>query len=116
MRIVRRHLRRGVAAWLLCYALAFSALAPRDCCAAHGHRDAAAPACHELVPAADPCQLTGTCDAPATALSAVLLQGATLAAPVPAAPIVATPGRGYSATRASSPALSLPPDAPPPRI
>ena len=115
---VRRHLRRGVTAWLLCHALAFSALVPRDCCAAHAHahRDAGAPACHELAPAAALCQLTGTCDAPATALSAVLLQGVTLAALVPAAPLVAT-----SREAAPPPArrllhLSLPPDAPPPRI
>jgi hypothetical protein len=37
MRAVRRHLRLGVATWLMCHVLAFSALAPRDCCAAHAH-------------------------------------------------------------------------------
>lgn len=42
MRVVRRHLRWGAATWLMCHVLAFSALLPRDCCAAHAH--AAAPA------------------------------------------------------------------------
>jgi hypothetical protein len=37
MRVVRRHLRLGVATWLMCHVLAFSALLPRDCCAAHAH-------------------------------------------------------------------------------
>jgi hypothetical protein len=37
MRAVRRHLRLGAATWLVCHVLAFSALAPRDCCAAHAH-------------------------------------------------------------------------------
>lgn len=37
MIFVRRHLRRGVVAWLLCHALTFTALLPRDCCAAHAH-------------------------------------------------------------------------------
>ena len=50
---VRRHLRRGVAAWLVCHALTFTALVPRDCCALHAHgahdatADGAAP-CHEV--------------------------------------------------------------------
>ncbi|MGD9904853.1 MAG: hypothetical protein AB7U83_15420 [Vicinamibacterales bacterium] len=42
MRVVRRHLRLGAATWLVCHALAFSALLPRDCCAAHAHSGAAA--------------------------------------------------------------------------
>ena len=37
MRVLRRHLRLGAATWLICQVLAFSALAPRDCCAAHAH-------------------------------------------------------------------------------
>jgi hypothetical protein len=37
MPVVRRHLRLGAATWLMCHVLAFSALAPRDCCAAHAH-------------------------------------------------------------------------------
>lgn len=37
MRVVRRHLRTGAATWLICHVLAFSALLPRDCCAAHAH-------------------------------------------------------------------------------
>jgi hypothetical protein len=57
MRQVRRHLRRGVAGWLLAHALTFTALLPRDCCDAHAHAahgdhaapaaETAAPACHE---------------------------------------------------------------------
>ena len=34
MHVVRRHLRFGAATWLVCHVLAFSALVPRDCCAA----------------------------------------------------------------------------------
>ena len=41
MRVVRRHLRFGAATWLVCHVLAFSALLPRDCCAAHTHAGAA---------------------------------------------------------------------------
>lgn len=37
MILVRRHLRRGVVAWLVCHVLTFTALVPRDCCAAHAH-------------------------------------------------------------------------------
>jgi hypothetical protein len=49
MRAVRRHLRLGAATWLACHVLAFSALAPRDCCAAHAHGAAAG----DLAPAVD---------------------------------------------------------------
>ena len=42
MHVVRRHLRFGAATWLVCHVLAFSALLPRDCCAAHAHGAAAA--------------------------------------------------------------------------
>jgi hypothetical protein len=44
MRVVRRHLRLGAATWLMCHVLAFSALLPRDCCAAHAHATAPEPA------------------------------------------------------------------------
>jgi hypothetical protein len=44
MRAVRRHLRLGAVTWLVCHVLAFSALAPRDCCAAHAHAVDTAPA------------------------------------------------------------------------
>ena len=40
--MVRRHLRFGAATWLICHVLAFSALLPRDCCAAHAHGATAA--------------------------------------------------------------------------
>ena len=42
MGVVRRHLRFGAATWLVCHVLAFSALLPRDCCAAHAHAAVAA--------------------------------------------------------------------------
>jgi len=70
--MVRRHLRSGVTAWLVCHALAFTTLVPRECCAAHrpGPRDAAsAPAgdaapCHKPAPAAP---VAGShCDMPAS--------------------------------------------------
>jgi len=72
MRMVRRHLRSGVTAWLVCHALAFTTLVPRECCAAHGHgpRDAAsAPAgdaapCHDAAPATS--VAGGHCDMPAS--------------------------------------------------
>ncbi|HUU32856.1 MAG TPA: hypothetical protein VMW48_02270 [Vicinamibacterales bacterium] len=71
MRVVRRHLRRGIVAWLVCHALTFTALVPRDCCVAHGHaapaNDESAPAtadgppCHEA--AAEPAPSPGShCD------------------------------------------------------
>ncbi len=44
MRAVRRHLRAGAATWLICHVLAFSAMVPRDCCAAHAHAAVAAEA------------------------------------------------------------------------
>jgi hypothetical protein len=48
MSLVRRYLRRGAVAWLACYALTFTALMPRDCCAAHAHglESAGAPVDH----------------------------------------------------------------------
>lgn len=86
MTLVRRHLRRGVVAWLACHVLAFTALVPRDCCAAHAHADvpaahaahheAAAPAttepppCHEMTgetPAAASAPASGDhCDMPSS--------------------------------------------------
>lgn len=57
MTLVRRHLRRGVVAWLACHVLTFTALVPRDCCAAHGHAEvpAARAAHHEAaMPATEP--------------------------------------------------------------
>lgn len=124
MRAVRRHLRAGVAAWLLCHALTFSALLPRDCCAAHAHAASAAaddaagddcPLHHAPAPAADDCRLSGACNAPAAALSAVLLQSGTPRPPVGLAPDVWT-ARAHTIPPAERPlALPAPPDAPPPR-
>lgn len=127
MRAVRRHLRAGVAAWLVCHALTFSALLPRDCCAAHAHAAHAAaptpddasgnpcPMHHAPAPAQDDCRLAGACNAPAAALSAVLLQSGTPPAPLCLLPDVWTP-RVRSIPSAERPlALSAPPDPPPPR-
>lgn len=56
MTVVRRHLRRGVTTWLLCHALTFTALVPRDCCAAHRHDTSGDEATHVAAPAAEaPC-------------------------------------------------------------
>jgi len=144
MNLVRRHLRRGVAAWLFCHALTFTALVPRDCCAAHAHgadwaaaasgeapcHEAAAPApgahcemaaedgaacpMHAAPVSSSDCALTGSCQAPAAALAAVLLQAAVL---VPATsyaphvlPVTVSPPPDVSAR-----SLATPPAAPPPR-
>jgi len=102
MRMVRRHLRSGVTAWLVCHALAFTTLVPRECCAAHGHgpRDAAsAPAgdaapCHEAAPAAP---VAGShCDMPAS-------DGA--ACPMHAAPVA--PGNCAMSGACAVPAAAL---------
>lgn len=66
MTLVRRHLRRGVAVWLTCHALTFSALVPRDCCAAHAHGKTTAAAGHagHEAAAAEPCHETAEAPAP----------------------------------------------------
>lgn len=79
MSLVRRHLRRGVVAWLACHALTLTALVPRDCCAAHTHPPAAAsdvrhdasapvnaPPCHEVVAEAPAPPMADHCDMPAS--------------------------------------------------
>ncbi len=152
MSLVRRHLRRGVATWLLCHALTFTALVPRDCCAAHSHatHDAAVPAaadgeapCHEVaVPAPAPgalcemaaedgaacpmhaapasplsaadCALSGSCQAPAAALAAVLMQAAVLSPSSLHTPHL-VPEAVSRPPDASPRSLASPPDAPPPR-
>ena len=120
---VRRHLRRGVAAWLVCHALTFTALVPRDCCAAHAHaaRAEAAPdgdaACpmHDGAGPASACTIGGTCQAPGAALAAVLLQAAVVEPATHVSPRLSALARPHP--RAASPrALATPPDAPPPRL
>lgn len=149
-------------AWLVCHVITFTALVPRDCCAAHAHAHgtaaptaashhaaAAAPAdappCHEMAsaPAAAPapamgdhcdmpsadgaacpmhrggagsadCSMSGVCHAPDAALAAVLwLSAVTPVTPALPAPAVSTVPRATIA--ASSIALAVPPDSPPPR-
>lgn len=138
---IRRHLRRGVVAWLVCHAITFTALVPRDCCATHAHADV--PPCHEMaaevaaapgmgdhcdMPSSDGaaypmhragapaagCAMTGVCHAPEAALASVLWQAAVAPAPLQ----LVTPA-AVRAPRAApvtpSLALTVPPDSPPPR-
>lgn len=122
MSAVRRHLRRGVVAWLVCHALTFTALMPRDCCAAHAHAaraeaapegDAACPMHDGAAPAAA-CAMAGVCQAPGAALAAVLLQAAVLEPVAHVAPHLVPLARPQPRT-ASPRTLLTPPDAPPPR-
>lgn len=128
MIFVRRHLRCGVVAWLLCHALTFTALMPRDCCAAHGHagapaagdhcdmtaHDGAACPMHRAGVPAAPCAMTGGCHAPEAALAAVLLQSAVLVPSAAPAPIFSA-AVGPRPPDVSARSLTTPPDAPPPR-
>lgn len=122
MSAVRRHLRRGVVAWLVCHALTFTALMPRDCCAAHAHaaRAEAAPegdaACpmHDGASPAAACAMAGVCQAPGAALAAVLLQAAVLEPVAHVTPHLVPLARPQPRT-ASPRTLLTPPDAPPPR-
>jgi hypothetical protein len=119
---VRRHLRRGVAAWLVCHALTFTALLPRDCCAAHAHgeRAEAAPAgdaacpMHDGAAPAPSCAIAGTCQAPGAALAAVLLQAAVLEPAAHVTPHLSPVARPHPRA-VSARTLPSPPDAPPPR-
>ncbi|MEZ5289542.1 MAG: hypothetical protein R2745_00525 [Vicinamibacterales bacterium] len=139
MTFVRRRLRRGVALWLCCHVLALSALAARDCCAAHTMAAGSEGApCHDEAPPPDDscehmmgegaacpmhhaateapvdCAMTGVCGVPDAMLQAVLLQPA-----VPIAPFAFTPALQPSGRVATAPdaprSLAVPPDAPPPR-
>lgn len=142
MCLVRRHLPRVVVAWLFCHIFAFTALLPRECCAAHArgahafahHESATAPAhqghghvhlddcemadhegaaCPMHAPIA-PCAVTGACDAPAASLHAVLLGAAVLSAPTFVVPDLAPMPRQH--LRLVQPvSLAIPPDAPPPK-
>lgn len=154
MTFVRRHLRRGVTVWLMCHALAFTALVPRDCCAAHAHaapeqagsEAGAEPApCHDLpaapapgthcemaaadgaacpmhrspqpsasTPSASDCAMSGSCQAPAAALAAVMLQAAVLVPALEVTPL-ADPQTARASLDVSARSLAIPPDSPPPR-
>lgn len=122
MSAVRRHLRGGVVAWLVCHALTFTALVPRDCCAAHAHAaragaadgDAACPM-HDGTAPESACAIAGTCQAPGAALAAVLLQAAVLE-PVAHATPPLSPDAGPQPRTAFPRSLASPPDAPPPRL
>lgn len=123
MSAVRRHLRRGVVAWLLCHALTFTALVPRDCCAAHAHAapaatasvdDAACPMHDGTAPEAA-CAIAGTCQAPGAALAAVLLQAAVLEPAAHVTPHLSPVARQHPRA-VTTRTLASPPDAPPPRL
>lgn len=123
MSAVRRHLRRGVVAWLVCHALTFSALMPRDCCAAHAHAaraeaapegDAGCPMHDGAAPEAD-CAMAGACQTPGAALAAVLLQAAVLEPLAHVTPHLSPVARPHPRT-VSTRTLACPPDAPPPRL
>ena len=125
-------------AWLCCHVLAFSALAPRDCCAAHAHTMAFMPVCHDAAaaasgpcvsPAGDACpmhdgaapaaelrRLAGVCNAPAAALAAVLMQSGTTPRPVTLAAALATRAPAPTTSPERLVSQSLPPDSPPPRV
>lgn len=120
---VRRHLRRGVAAWLVCHALTFTALVPRDCCTAHAHAaraeaaadgDAACPM-HDGAAPEGACAMAGTCQAPGAALAAILLQAAVVEPAVHVTPHLSPVARPHPRT-ACTRTLASPPDAPPPRL
>lgn len=143
MSFVRSHLRLGVGAWLICHVLTFTTFVVCDCCAVTEPGTAAtavAAPCHEPVPPPEPhcahmtedgaaCPMhrsgamptaadrtvSALCGAPAAMLQAVLLQPA-----VPSAAIgVDTPhAERLRATtfRLNTRSLSIPPDAPPPRL
>ncbi len=121
MTAVRRHLRAGAVAWLVCHALAFSALVPRDCCAAHAHAaresapadDAACPM-HDAAPPASSCAMSGTCQAPGAALAAVLFQAAVVEPVAHLSPHLSPAARPRPRDVVSR-TLATPPDAPPPR-
>lgn len=124
MALIRRHLRRGVVAWLVCHALTYTALVPRDCCAAHAHAaranavsvdDAACPMHEGGATPSGPCAIAGTCQAPGAALAAVLLQAAVLE-PVAHVRVHLRPIAGTRPGTTSTRTLATPPDAPPPRL
>jgi hypothetical protein len=84
MKVLRRQLRSWTFAWLLFHVASYSALLPRDCCAAHAHKPAPAPAApasdnatcamhHDTTPpqpARDAeCSLRGACRGPLAAIN-----------------------------------------------
>lgn len=139
MRSARRHLPRVVVSWLFCYAIAFTALVPRECCAAHARAahdgsDAAARGsthashgvpsnAHCKMPEHDscpmhhpavPCAMTGACDTPMAILEAVLLGPAVLTAEQTFVPLT-SPSPWLPARPVQPVSLAIPPDAPPPK-
>ena len=107
MRVVRRHLRSGIAAWLVCHALAFTTLVPRECCAAHGHepRVAASAPAGEAVPCHDAASTTPVagahCDMPASDGAACPMHAA------PAAPVTCALSGSCAAPAAALAAIVL---------
>lgn len=115
MRGIRRRLRLSAVVWLVCHVLSFSALLPRDCCAAHAHAavDDALCATHHAGTGGGE-QMTGACNAPGAALAAVLMQAAVPG--VPFALSLRAPVAVVSGVADERPlGLFAPPDSPPPR-
>jgi hypothetical protein len=127
---MRARLRSCTVAWLLCHVASYSALFPKDCCAAHAHRtprvqEAAQPAdqatceMHHAEPAPEPaaepeCSLRGTCAGPMATLASLLSNQGVL-------PTYASVARDSSTethdarVRENAVSLFISPDAPPPR-
>jgi hypothetical protein len=98
MRLLRRHLRPWVAAWLAFQLASLSAFVPRDCCAAHRRATSSKHSCHQNTAAthcpmraaagaacpmhqgrhtgadasSEACSMRGMCNGPMAALAALL--------------------------------------------
>jgi hypothetical protein len=125
---LRKHLRLWTSAWLVCQIATYSALLPRDCCAAHAHRakpveaaqespDGATCAMHHAEPDPKPveeCSWRGTCGGPLSALAALFAHQGIL----PASVVVAreTPSAALSVQpRERAASHLIQPDPQPPR-
>ena len=134
MAVFRQRLRVFALAWLVFQAASFSAVVPRDCCAAHRP---AAKSCHEPQPAthcpmqasngarcpmhrghdggeSPACQLRGSCGGPMSALVTLLATHGILSDPPSISPAIdAQIVSAIDAERLV--AKRTPPDPPPPR-
>jgi hypothetical protein len=120
MTSLRRHLRIGVATWLVVQVASLSAFVPFECCAAHHVEvsDEKAP-CHGEQPAQhhetdDDCQLRGSCKGPSAALLSLLSNHGLLSEPLPTSTdLVVSIVEGIPEQRLIRRLAS--PDPPPPR-
>jgi hypothetical protein len=128
MKVLRRQLRSWTIAWLFFHVASYSALLPRDCCAAHAHRpkplqttqsDNATCAMHHEAPQPEPaseteCSLRGTCRGPLAALNSLLSTHGVL----PEALSLSRDAGGQLAARVTAESTlgqAVPPDPRPPR-